>query len=86
METVLIIGATGNIGTAVVQGALNAGRHVIAAVRNTASANKLYQNLGTKTGITTVETDILSEKGVQFVVDLVKEGKLPPFQHVYAAG
>lgn len=86
METVLIIGATGNIGTAAVQGALDAGLHVLAIVRNTASANKLFRNLGTKVGITTVEADILSDKGVQSVVDRVKEGNLPAFQHVYATG
>ncbi|KAF2489323.1 putative short-chain dehydrogenases/reductase [Lophium mytilinum] len=84
METVLIIGATGNIGTAAVKGALNAGLQVLAVVRNSASAEKLFQNLGTKEGIKTVEADILSDDGVQSVVDQVKEGKLPTFQHVYA--
>ncbi|PVI02970.1 putative short-chain dehydrogenases/reductase [Periconia macrospinosa] len=85
METVLIVGATGNIGTAAAKGALSAGRNVLAVVRNSASADKLFQNLGTKDRITTIEADILSENGVQSVVHKVKEGKLPAFQHVYAA-
>ncbi|KFY39724.1 hypothetical protein V495_05762 [Pseudogymnoascus sp. VKM F-4514 (FW-929)] len=86
METVLIVGATGNIGTAALMGALRAGRNMLAVVRNSASADKLFQNLGTKDGIATIEADILSDNGVQSVVDRVKEGKLPAFQHVYAAG
>jgi NAD(P)-dependent dehydrogenase (short-subunit alcohol dehydrogenase family) len=86
METVLIVGATGNIGTAAVKGALNAGHHVLAVVRNSASADKLFQNVGTRDGIITIEADILSPNGVQSVVDQVKESKLPAFQHVYTAG
>jgi NAD(P)-dependent dehydrogenase (short-subunit alcohol dehydrogenase family) len=86
METVLIVGATGNIGTAAVKGALNAGLQVLAVVQNSASANKLFQNLGTKEGIITVEANILSDQGVQSVVDRVKKGELPTFQHVYATG
>jgi short-subunit dehydrogenase len=86
METVLVIGATGNIGTAAVKGALDAGLQVLAIVRNQASASKLFQNLGTKEGITTVEADIMSDSGLRSVVDQVKEGKLPAFQHVYATG
>jgi len=77
MDTVLIIGSTGNIGTAAVRGALNAGRHVLAVVRNAASADRLFQNLGTKEGVTTVEADILSDNGVQSIIDQVKEGRLP---------
>jgi NAD(P)-dependent dehydrogenase (short-subunit alcohol dehydrogenase family) len=86
METVLIVGATGNIGTAAVRGALNAGRHVLAVVRDSASADKLFRNIGTRDGITAVKADILSDNGVRAVVDQVKEGKLPVFQHVYATG
>ena len=86
METVLIIGATGNIGAAAVLGALRSKRNVLAIVRNQASANKLFQHIGTKDGITTVEADIMSDQGVQTVVDQVRAGKLPPFQHVYSAG
>lgn len=86
METVLIIGATGNIGVSAVKAVLQTGRHVLAAVRNQASADKLFRHVGTKEGITIVEADICSENGVQGIVDLVKAGKLPAFQHVYAAG
>ena len=86
METVLVIGATGNIGAAAVIGALVAGHKVLAIVRNADSANKLFENIGSKVGITTVEANVMSDTGVQSVVDQVKAGKLPSFQHVYAAG
>ncbi|GAM40894.1 hypothetical protein TCE0_041f13600 [Talaromyces pinophilus] len=85
METVLIVGATGNIGVSAVKAVLQTGRHVLAAVRNQASAEKLFHHVGTKEGITTVEADVCSEDGVQGIVDSVKAGKLPAFQHVYAA-
>ncbi|KAF7932496.1 uncharacterized protein EAE98_003795 [Botrytis deweyae] len=85
MENVLIIGATGNIGVAAVLGALQSKRHVLAIVRNQASVDKLFKHVGTKNGITTVEADIMSEGGVQTVVDQVRAGKLPGFQHVYSA-
>ncbi|KAF1961738.1 NAD(P)-binding protein [Byssothecium circinans] len=83
-ETVLVIGATGNIGTSAIQGALKAGYKVLAIVRNLDSAEKLFKNIGTKEGVTTVEADIISDIGVQSVVDQVKAGKLPQFQHVYS--
>jgi NAD(P)-dependent dehydrogenase (short-subunit alcohol dehydrogenase family) len=86
METVLVVGATGNIGTAAVIGALAAGYKVLAIVRNTSSANKLFENVGSREGITTVEANVMSDTGVQSVVNNVKAGKLPSFQHVYAAG
>lgn len=85
-ETVLVIGATGNMGTAAVIGALAAGHNVLAIVRNSDSANKLFENVGSREKITTVEADVMSDTGVQIVVDQVKAGKLPSFQHVYAAG
>ncbi|KAI9709265.1 MAG: hypothetical protein M1820_003385 [Bogoriella megaspora] len=85
METVLVVGATGHIGTSAVIAALRSKRNVLAVVRNQASAEKLFQNVGSRDGITTVETNILSEQGIQSVVDQVKAGKLPSFQHVYAA-
>ncbi|KAF7896087.1 hypothetical protein EAF00_006102 [Botryotinia globosa] len=85
MEKVLVIGATGNIGVAAVLGAVQSKRHVLAIVRNQASADKLFKHVGTKNGITTVEADIMSEGGVQTVVDQVRAGKLPSFQHVYSA-
>jgi short-subunit dehydrogenase len=86
METVLIVGATGNIGVSAVKAVLQTKRHVLAAVRNQASATKLFHHVGTTEGITTVEADICSESGVQSIVDQVKAGKLPAFQHVYSAG
>ncbi|OBT66662.1 hypothetical protein VE03_03935 [Pseudogymnoascus sp. 23342-1-I1] len=85
METVLVIGATGNIGVAAVLGALRSGRNVLALVRNQASAAKLFQQVGTHEGITIVEADIMSDQGVQSVVDQVRASKLPAFQHVYSA-
>ncbi len=85
METVLIVGATGHIGVSAVKAVLQTGRHVLAVVRNQASAAKLFYHVGTTEGITTVEADVCSESGVQDVVDQVKAGKLPAFQHVYSA-
>ncbi|KAM0462130.1 hypothetical protein ACHAO4_001325 [Trichoderma viride] len=82
-ERVLVIGATGNIGVSAVKGALHSGRQVLAIVRNQASANKLYKHVGTSEGITVVEADVTSDTGVKSVVDQVKAGKLPAFQHVY---
>ncbi|KAM0521962.1 hypothetical protein ACHAPE_002528 [Trichoderma viride] len=82
-ERELVIGATGNIGVSAVKGALHSGRQVLAIVRNQASANKLYKHAGTSEGITVVEADVTSETGVKSVVDQVKAGKLPAFQHVY---
>ncbi|KAL6797382.1 hypothetical protein GGI42DRAFT_92857 [Trichoderma sp. SZMC 28013] len=82
-ERVLVIGATGNIGVAAVKGALNSGREVLAIVRNQASAEKLYKHVGSSEGIQVIEADITSDTGVKSVVDQVKAGKLPAFQHVY---
>lgn len=83
METVLVVGATGNIGTAAIIGALRSGRKVLAIVRNDDSAAKLFRNLGTKEGVTTIQADVTSENGVRSVVEQVKAGRLPAFQHVY---
>ncbi|KAJ4357148.1 uncharacterized protein N0V89_001723 [Didymosphaeria variabile] len=83
-ETVLIVGSTGHIGTSAAQGALKAGLSVLAIVRNARSAEKLFRNLGSKERITTVEADVTSPTGVQCVVDQVKAGRLPAFQHVYS--
>lgn len=85
-ERVLVIGATGNIGVSAVKGALQSGRQVLAIVRNQASASKLYKHAGTSEGITVVEADVTSDTGVKSVVDQVKAGKLPAFQHVYTCG
>lgn len=86
MSTVLVVGATGNIGVAAIIAALRSKHKVLAVVRNKDSAEKLFKNVGSKEGITTVEADITSETGVQNVVDQVKAGKLPAFQHLYSCG
>lgn len=86
METVLVIGATGNIGVAAVKGALNSNRNVLAVVRNQNSADKLVKHIGSSEGITFVEANVLSETGIQGVVAQVRAGKLPDFQHVYSCG
>lgn len=85
-EHVLVIGATGNIGISAVKGALNSGRQVLAIVRNQASAEKLFKHVGSSEGIQVIEADVTSDTGVKSVVDQVKAGKLPAFQHVYTCG
>ncbi|KAF2167606.1 hypothetical protein M409DRAFT_54192 [Zasmidium cellare ATCC 36951] len=84
MESVLVIGATGHIGAAAVQAAQQSNCRVIALVRNATSAEKLFRHLGTQEGVVTVEADVMSETGVQSVVDRVEAGELPAFQHVYS--
>jgi NAD(P)-dependent dehydrogenase (short-subunit alcohol dehydrogenase family) len=86
METVLVIGASGHMGVAATSAALRTGREVLAVVRSQESAEKLFQHVGTREGIIIAEADVLSENGVKGVVDQVKAGKLPDFQHVYSAG
>lgn len=85
METVLVIGATGNIGVSAITAALRFKLNVLAIVRNQNSANKLVKYIGSSEGITFVEADVLSDLGVKGVVDQVRAGKLPPFQHVYSS-
>ncbi|KAJ7143125.1 hypothetical protein C8R43DRAFT_1015656 [Mycena crocata] len=84
METVLVVGATGNIGVSAVIGALRSKRNVLAIVRNQDSADKLVKHVGSSEGITFVEANILSDAGIHSVVDTVRAGKLPSFQHVYS--
>ena len=86
MPTVLVVGSSGNIGSSAIIAALKHRYSVLAIVRNQDSAERLFKSLGTKEGITTVEADIASPEGVQGVVDKVKEGELPTFQHVYSCG
>lgn len=86
METVLVVGASGNIGVSVITAALRSGRRVLAIVRSNAAEQKIVQHVGTKDGITFVEAQVTDEKSVQKVVDRVKAGELPDFQHVYSAG
>ncbi|KAK7969032.1 hypothetical protein PG996_002527 [Apiospora saccharicola] len=83
METVLVVGATGNIGTSAITAALRSKRQVLAVVRNQKSGEKLFKNLGTSEGVTLVEADVVSETGLKGVVDQVRAGKLPAFQHVF---
>ena len=87
-ETVLVVGATGNIGVSAVKAALSSGRKVLAVVRSQASANKLVKHVGASEGITFVEADVLSDgdTGIKGVIDKVRNGGLPAFQHVYTCG
>jgi NAD(P)-dependent dehydrogenase (short-subunit alcohol dehydrogenase family) len=86
MQTILVVGATGNIGVSAVTAALRSKYNVLAIVRNQASADKLVKCIGSSEGITIVEADVLSDSGVRGVVDQVRAGKLPSFQHVWASG
>lgn len=86
METILVVGATGNIGVSAVTAALHSKRKVLAIVRNQDSADKLVKYIGSSEGITFTEANVLSDSGVKGVVDQVRAGKLPSFQHVYSCG
>jgi len=86
METVLVVGSTGNIGVSAVTAALRSKRKVLAIVRNQNSANKLVKHIGSSEEITFVEANVLSDSGVRGVVDQIRVGKLPSFQHVYSCG
>lgn len=86
MEAVLVVGSTGNIGVSAVIGALRSKKQVLAIVRNKAAGEKLFQHVGTSENIILVEADIISDDGVQKVVQKVKDGKLPAFQHVFTSG
>lgn len=86
-QTVLVIGATGNVGIAAILGALRAGLNVLAVVRNQDSANKIKEHVSEgHDKITVVEADVISDQGVQGVVDKVRAGALPAFQHVFSSG
>lgn len=82
-ETVLIVGASGNIGVSVIIATLRTKRQVIALVRNKAAEEKIIQHVGSKVGITFVETDVTKDGNIQQVVDDLKAGRAPSFQHVY---
>lgn len=86
METVLVVGATGNIGVSAVTATLRSKRNVLAIVRNQNSADKLVKCIGSSEGIAFAEANVLSDSGVKGVVDQVRAGKLPSFQHVYSCG
>ncbi|CCF39577.1 hypothetical protein CH063_00034 [Colletotrichum higginsianum] len=85
-QTVLVIGATGNVGIAAILGALRAGLNVLAVVRNQDSAKKIKEHVSEgHDKITVVEADVISDQGVQGVVDKVRAGALPAFQHVFSS-
>lgn len=86
METVLVVGSSGNVGISVILAARKAGRSVLAVVRNQASQDKILQSVGSIEGIRFVEADVMQPDAIQKVVDNVKASKLPAFQHVYSAG
>jgi NAD(P)-dependent dehydrogenase (short-subunit alcohol dehydrogenase family) len=86
METVLVVGSTGNIGTSAVSAALRSKKQVLAIVRSQSSADKLVKNVGTDEGITFAISDVASTTGIRSVVEQVKDGKLPAFQHVWSSG
>ncbi|KAK2027528.1 NAD(P)-binding protein [Colletotrichum zoysiae] len=84
-ETVLVFGASGNVGIAAIIGALSSNRQVLAIVRNQASAEKIFRFVGSRNKITIVEADITSEDSVRGVIQQVRRGELPSFQHVWAS-
>ncbi|KAF6791391.1 hypothetical protein CSOJ01_14370, partial [Colletotrichum sojae] len=77
--------ASGNIGISAVIGALRAKRNVIAVVRSKASGQKILDYVGSSEGITIVEADVTSMESLRGLIDQVREGKLPAFQHVFAS-
>ncbi|EFQ26197.1 hypothetical protein CGRA01v4_05258 [Colletotrichum graminicola] len=85
VETVLVFGASGNVGVAAIIGALSSNRKVLAIVRNQASAEKIFRYVGNRDNITIVEADITSEDSVRGVIQRVRDGDLPSFQHVWAS-
>jgi NAD(P)-dependent dehydrogenase (short-subunit alcohol dehydrogenase family) len=83
-ETVLDIGATGYIGIAAILGALDSGRLVLAVVRNQQSAKKSLDHVTTgRQHVQIVEADVMSDQGAHGIVDQMRAGTLPAFQHVY---
>jgi len=86
METVLVVGSSGNVGVSVIIGALRSHRNVLAVVRNKEAADRIFHHVGAQKGITIAEADVLADDGVEKVVDKVRAGELPDFQHVYSAG
>ena len=86
METVLVVGASGRIGVSEMIATLRSERNVLAIVRNKAAAEKMFHHVGMKHAITVAEVDVTSDGGVLKVVDRVRSGNLPGFQHVYSPG
>lgn len=84
-ETVLVLGASGNIGISAIFGAKATGRNVIAVVRSKESQDKVVKAVGSADGITFTIGDATDEKACHAVVEDVKAGKLPAFHHVFSA-
>ncbi|GAB7364201.1 hypothetical protein MBLNU230_g4752t1 [Neophaeotheca triangularis] len=87
-ETILVIGATGNMGTAAITAGLRNNYNILAIIRSSASKTKLLSNLPSdlKTSrITFATADVTSPTGVQSIVDQVRTGQLPEFHHVWAS-
>lgn len=86
-QTVLVAGSTGNIGVSAVIAALKSKAKVLALVRNDDAAQKLFTHIGGQhDGVTTVNVDVTSKNGVADIMEQVKSGKLPSFQHVVTSG
>jgi NAD(P)-dependent dehydrogenase (short-subunit alcohol dehydrogenase family) len=83
--TVLVVGASGNIGVSVILAALRRKLNVLAVVRTQDAADKMFKHVGSKDGITVALADPTNENDVQAVVEGVKDGKLPAFQHVFVS-
>jgi putative NADH-flavin reductase len=91
---VILIATAGNIGVSVIIAALRRGMNVLALVRDKTTAKERilkYLDYGETLptdNIIYVETDVVKDggEGVQGVVEKVKKGELPEFQHVYSTG
>ncbi|PQK11501.1 hypothetical protein BB8028_0003g01260 [Beauveria bassiana] len=84
-DTVLVIGASGKIGVPAILAARRVGYNVLAVIRNEQSQSKLLRHVGSQEGITFTYGDPTQEQDLVNVVDQVKAGKLPDFQHVFTA-
>ncbi|KAF1731200.1 hypothetical protein CRV24_009279 [Beauveria bassiana] len=84
-DTVLVIGASGKIGVPAILAARRVGYNVLAVIRNEQSRSKLLRHVGSQEGITFTYGDPTQEQDLVNVVDQVKAGKLPDFQHVFTA-
>ena len=88
-ETVLVVGSSGNVGVSVIIGALRSNLNVLAIVRNKSAQEKVLQHVDKSlptNRITFAEADVTDENAIAGIVDQVKAGKLPAFQHVYSTG
>ena len=90
-QTVLAVGSSGNVGLSVIIAALRSSRNVLAVVRSKISQDKILHQLSFDKSLPTdrvtfAQADVASDTGVEGVVQQVKAGKLPAFQHVYSAG